>query len=156
MHLILVVNCTDPINGRSDVETVGWDGSLSWQTTLTVKCSTFGKEFWVNGSSWSADLTLTCGMDKKWTPSLPKCEWRHCFDPPQPTPDLFLTQVSVYFFGLLFPNLKIFAQRKHPMILRILQHIMKKLSTPVIPLPLEKGFHIVTTYIPHGEGLTWS
>ena len=64
MHLILVVNCTDPINGRSDVETVGWDGSLSWQTTLTVKCSTFGKEFWVNGSSWSADLTLTCGMDK--------------------------------------------------------------------------------------------
>ena len=92
-NLILVVNCTDPLKGRSDVETVGWDGSLSWETSLTVKCKTFGKEFWVNGTSWSADLTLTCGMDKKWTPSLPKCEWRHCFDPPKTIPELFLTQV---------------------------------------------------------------
>ena len=92
-NLFLVVNCTDPLKGRSDVETVGWDGSLSWETSVTVKCKTFGKEFWVNGTSWSADLTLTCGMDKKWTPSLPKCEWRHCFDPPKTIPELFLTQV---------------------------------------------------------------
>ena len=102
--LILVVNCTDPVKGRSDVETVGWDGSLIWQTSLTVKCSTFGKEFWVN-NSWTSDLTLTCGMDKKWTPSLPPCHWRHCFDPPKTTPDLFLTQVSL---GYCFLKCKIF------------------------------------------------
>ena len=93
--IILVVNCTDPIGSRTDIEAVNWNGSLHYEMNVTIRCTTFGKAIWYQ-NTWQDELSLVCGADKKWAPSSWKCEWNRCFDPPAPTPDLEIIQVTPY------------------------------------------------------------
>ena len=55
-----VINCTDPRQGRTDVETVDWDGSLSWRSNVTLRCTQPGYEFFLGSGAWAVLLNLTC------------------------------------------------------------------------------------------------
>ena len=111
-----MINCTDPRQGRTDVETVDWDSSLSWRSNVTLRCTQPGHEFYLGSGAWAVLLNLTCdqvsvlhlqlfvttaavtfpSQDKSWSPSLAPCHLHYCYDPPATSPDLFLTQVTAY------------------------------------------------------------
>ena len=99
IFIFLEINCTDPKQNRTDVDTVDWNGSLQYQTQVIIKCSQFGKNFYeiISGVwQWYTTQTLTCGADKKWSPDILECKWRYCFDPPTPSNGSLLTRVTAY------------------------------------------------------------
>ena len=55
-----MINCTDPRQGRTDVETVDWDSSLSWRSNVTLRCTQPGHEFYLGSGAWAVLLNLTC------------------------------------------------------------------------------------------------
>lgn len=55
-----MINCTDPRQGRTDVETVDWDSSLAWRSNVTLRCTQPGHEFYLGSGAWAVLLNLTC------------------------------------------------------------------------------------------------
>ena len=55
-----MINCTDPRQGRTDVETVDWDSSLWWRSNVTLRCTQPGHEFYLGSGAWAVLLNLTC------------------------------------------------------------------------------------------------